>query len=84
MTSTKSVDTALTQTEVLIYVHSFPIASNLPTVQWVPGVKWPGHETDHLSPSSTKLSMQGAIPSLPHLVKQTDIFIFTLKLKVKW
>jgi len=39
MTSTKSVDTALTQTEVLISVHSFHIASNLPPVQWVRGVK---------------------------------------------
>jgi len=33
MTCTTSVDTALTQTEVLTSVHSLPIASYLPTVQ---------------------------------------------------
>jgi len=26
-----------------------------PPVQWVPGVKWPGHEADHSHPSSDEV-----------------------------
>jgi hypothetical protein len=32
-----------------------------------PGVKRPGRETDHLSPSSAEVKNGGAIPLLPHM-----------------
>jgi hypothetical protein len=31
-----------------------------------PGVKWPGREADHSSPSSAEAKNGGAIPPLPH------------------
>jgi hypothetical protein len=31
------------------------------------GVKWPGHETDHLPPSNAEVKNGGAIPPLPHM-----------------
>jgi hypothetical protein len=44
----------------------------LPPIQWLlgalpPGVKWPGHEADHSSPSSAKVNNGGALPPLPHV-----------------
>jgi hypothetical protein len=30
-----------------------------------PGVKWPGHEADHSSPSSAEVKNGGAVPPLP-------------------
>jgi hypothetical protein len=44
-----------------------------PPNQWVlgplsPGVKWPGHETDHSPPSSAKVKNDGAIPPLPNML----------------
>jgi hypothetical protein len=62
-----------------------------PPIQWVPGglslgVKWPGHEADHLPPSSAKSRMHGAIPPLPQyfmmwcLVKHRDNFTFYMLL----
>jgi hypothetical protein len=36
-----------------------------PPVQWVPGVKWPGHGADHPPPSSAEDRMSIAMPLLP-------------------
>ena len=77
---------------VLISVHCFSIASNLPIVQWVLGLKWQEHEIDVSSPSSTKVKYARNYTFTPQhvfiaccLVKHRDIFIFILKLRVnKW
>jgi hypothetical protein len=37
-----------------------------PPIQWVPGVRRPGRETDESPPSSTYVKNGGAIPQLPH------------------
>jgi hypothetical protein len=48
-----------------------------------PGVKWPGHEADHSSPSSAEVKNGGDILPPPHvssgmvasLIRHKDIFI---------
>lgn len=30
------------------------------------GVKWPGRDSDYISPSNAELVMRGAVPALPH------------------
>jgi hypothetical protein len=58
-------------------IFLFPTTSRLalgPTqspIQWVmgtisPGIKRPGHETNHSPPSSAKVKNGGAIPPHPH------------------
>jgi hypothetical protein len=37
-------------------------------VQWVPGVKRPGHEADHSFPSSAEVKNDGVISPLPHSI----------------
>jgi hypothetical protein len=47
-------------------------------------VKWPGHETGHLSPSGVEVKIGGALPPLPHvfmawyLIKLDEDFTLTL------
>jgi hypothetical protein len=48
-----------------------------PSIQWVPGalfpgVKWQGHEADHVPPSSAEVKNSGTIPPLPHTSLQHD------------
>jgi hypothetical protein len=37
-----------------------------PPIQWVPGVKRPGHEDDHSPPFAAEVKNGGAIYPLPH------------------
>jgi hypothetical protein len=57
----------------LFSTHSRPaLGPTQPPIEWIPGaispgVKRPGSEADHSSPSSAEVKNGGAIPPLPHM-----------------
>jgi hypothetical protein len=61
--------------DILLFSTAFtpPLVPTQPPFQWAPGslspgVKRPGREADHSSPSSTELKNGGAVPPLPYMI----------------